>query len=116
MHITFSRTAFGPDVPASVTPEELARLVSGVRQVCVARETNPEKAEIARRTGALKDIFGRSLALREDMTAGIRIEEHHLVLKKPAGGIPWSSRGEVVGRTLARDKSARRLLQPEDLE
>lgn len=31
VHVTWDRTMFGPDVPASVTFEELKRLVSGVR-------------------------------------------------------------------------------------
>src|SRR5262249_17496397 len=31
VHLTLSREAFGPDVPASVTPEELHRLVEGIR-------------------------------------------------------------------------------------
>lgn len=114
VHITFSRNAFGPDVPASVTPDDLARLVTGVRQICLAREANPDKSTIAEQTGGLRDIFGRSLALGEDLDAGTRIEAHHLALKKPAGGIPWSSRGDVIGRTLIRDKSAKRLLTLED--
>ena len=67
------------------------------------------------KTGGLKEIFGRSLALREDQPAGTRIEPHHLALKKPAGGIPSADRDQVVGRVLVRDTSARRLLRTDDL-
>ena len=116
LHITFSRCAFGPDVPASVTPDDLARLVAGIRQIETARQANPDKDAIAERTGGLKEIFGRSLALREDLPAGTRIEQRHLALKKPAGGLSWDARHDVVGKVLTQDKSARRLLHTEDFE
>lgn len=116
LHITFSRSAFGPDVPASVTPEDLARLVSGIRQIETARNANPKKDAIAERTGDLKNIFGRSLALCRDLPAGTRIEAEHLALKKPAGGISWHQRDDIIGRVLARDTSASRLLRTEDLD
>ena len=114
LHITFNRSSFGPDVPASVSVEDLARLVNGVRQIETARRANPDKATVARQTGDLKNIFGRSLALRDDLPEGSVITEDQLVLKKPAGGIQWSERHSVIGRTLVRAKSARRLLSTED--
>ncbi len=116
LHITFDRAAFGPDVPASITTADLPRLVDGVRAICAAQAAGNDKAAIAEQTGGLKSIFGRSLALRHDLPGGTVLTAADLALKKPAGGISWEERDALVGRTLKRDVSARRLLRQDDLD
>ena len=115
LHITFSHQAFGPDVPASVTPDQLAQLVEGIRQINDAQRANPSKQTIADSTANLRNIFGRSLALREELPAGTEVELHHLVLKKPAGGFTYEEIGKVVGRSLKENKGVDRILREEDL-
>jgi N-acetylneuraminate synthase len=115
LHITFDHAAFGPDTPASITTRDLPRLVAGVRAISKAQSAGNDKAAIAAQTGELRDIFGRSLALKQDLPAGHVLSAADLALKKPAGGIPWERRDEVIGRTLERDASSRRLLREEDL-
>ena len=116
LHITFSRQSFGPDVPASVTPEDLTRLVDGIRQINTAQRASPSKSDIAAETGGLKKIFGRSLALIEDLPTGTVIERKHLTLKKPAGGLPYNAIDSLCGQSLSRDKRAIELLLPEDFK
>lgn len=116
VHVTFDRRSFGPDVPASLTIDRFADLVNGVRQVSRSLEASPGKDALAESTAGLKDIFGRSLALERDLAGGTVISSGDVTLKKPAGGIPWARVGDVVGRTLRRDKPANRLLTWEDFD
>ncbi len=116
VHVTFSRQAFGPDVPASVTMEEFAEMVRGIRMINTARANTTPKNEAAEQAAPLKTIFGRSWALKEDLPAGAVIGVEDLTLKKPANGIPYTEKDAILGRRLARDKSADRLLRWEDFE
>lgn len=57
VHVTLSREAFGPDVPASITTDELRRLVDGVRFVESMREHPVDKDAAARGMGAMRELF-----------------------------------------------------------
>lgn len=115
VHVTFSKTMFGPDVPASLTFEEL-------KQVCEFRDKvqffdqNPvDKDAMSTELKALKALFGKSLALKENQKAGTTITRDILTFKKPADGIPAKDIESVVGKTLVRDVYSNRLLKQEDL-
>ena len=115
VHLTLSRRAFGPDVVASLTVEEMAELVRGVRYV-EAMRANPlnkvaQKAEMA----SMRAIFMKSLMLTRDMKAGEEIAKNVLVARKPGGGIPASDYERVLGRRLARDVKALTPLQEDDI-
>lgn len=115
VHLTLSRQAFGPDVPASVTPDELALLASGVSQIRTDLAAGADKDRFAERVADLRATFGRSWALAADLTAGTTIDRDHLVLKKPGTGIQPSEIDRILGHTLVRDVSAEHLLTWEDL-
>lgn len=115
LHLTLDRRMFGPDVPASLD-------VEGMRQVVQARDAietldrNPvDKDRLAAEFSEMRRIFGRSLALRRNMTAGAELAREDLSFKKPGTGIPASEINKVIGRRLTRDVSADRLLQWVDL-
>ncbi len=115
VHLTLSRRAFGPDVVASLTVEEMTELVRGVRFV-EAMRANPldktaQKAEMA----AMRAIFMKSLMLARDMKAGEEITKDVLVVRKPGGGIPASEYERVLGRHLRRDVPALTPLQEDDI-
>lgn len=116
VHVTFSRSMFGPDVSASITFEELAQLVQGVKLIRRAIDAPVDKDVIANGKKDLRSIFGRSWSLREDLTAGTRLLREHLTLKKPGIGIPYDQVGVILGKKLRTDKSTLYLLTGEDLE
>ena len=79
--------------------------------------SNPvDKDEAASASSNVASPFGRSVALREDATAGTVLSEDLLIGKKPAGGIPMERASELVGRKLACDVPATRLLRDSDLQ
>lgn len=115
VHVTLSRQMFGPDVSASVTIEELARLVEGAKAIRQALAHPVDKMQIGEELSGMRRIFGRSLALIEDLPEGSILQAHHLTLKKPGTGIPAGDTEKVLGRRLRHDKSRWHLLSWDDL-
>jgi N-acetylneuraminate synthase len=116
VHLTLTRRAFGPDVPVSLTVEELA-LLAGARDAVHAMDSHPvDKDAAAERLAGMRTLFGRSLAPREALAAGTVITAAMLVPKKPATGIPVDALLQIVGRRVTRPVPADRLLCWEDLD
>lgn len=115
VHMTFSRTMFGPDAPVSLEPGELRTLVDGVRFLERARAAPVDKDDVAAELGEMRNLFGKSLVAATALPAGTVLTDAHLTAKKPATGIPASERGAVVGRTLRADVPAGHVLADDDL-
>ncbi len=116
VHVAFSREMFGPDVPASVTTEELARLVEGVRYIERMRSSVVEKDLIAAEMAPMRRLFTKSMVARWDLPRGAVLREEDLALKKPGTGLPAARLPEIVGRRLNRSVKADELLSEADLE
>ena len=116
VHATFDRRMFGPDVPASLTVEEIARLAGFARDVAVMDAAPVDKDAMAAERGRQKKLFGRSLAPRRDLPAGHVLCAGDLTLKKPGNGIAGSEQDRVIGRRLKQDVAMNRLLKREDFE
>ena len=116
VHVTFSRQAFGPDVPASLTLEELRQLVDGVRFIERMRANPVDKDEMASDLAPLRTLFTKSVVARVDLPAGTVLREEHLTVKKPGTGLPASRLPELLGARLGRSVPADALLIVEDLE
>lgn len=115
VHVTLSRHAFGPDVPSSVTPDELARLVEGVRWLALARAHPVDKDDVAAELAGMRALFMKSAVARRDLPAGHVLTADDLAAKKPGSGLPAERIPELVGRTLARPVAADALLADDDL-
>jgi N-acetylneuraminate synthase len=116
VHVTFSRGMFGPDVPASVTCDELRRLVEGVRFVEAMRANPVEKDALAEELAPLRGLFTKSVVARLDLSESTILREEHLAVKKPGTGIPAARLPELIGARLRRGVRADELLREEDLE
>jgi N-acetylneuraminate synthase len=115
VHVTMSRGMFGPDVPASVTIEELRQLVDGVRFVERMQNNPVDKDQISLEMAPLRAIFTKSVVARASLAAGTVLAEGHLAMKKPGTGIPAARLPEVIGRRLVRDLERDEQLRLEDL-
>jgi N-acetylneuraminate synthase len=116
VHVVFSREAFGPDVQASVTTNQLRELVEGVRFI-EAMNANPvDKDQIAEGFAELRGMFTKSVVITCDLEAGTVLQEDHLTLKKPGWGIDASRLPDLVGRRLVRPLAADSLLAEGDLD
>ena len=116
VHVTFSRYAFGPDVPASVTMDELAQLVVGVRYLERARSHPVDKDAAAEELAPMRQLFMKSVVARRPLVTGTVLARDDLAVKKPGTGIPAERLDSLLGRRLARDLAEDALLSVDDLE
>lgn len=100
VHITFSHQCFGPDVPASITTEELKQLVEGVRFIERMLANPIDKDSMSKDMSELKNIFGKSVVAAKDLPQGKILEADDLSLRKPATGIPAKEMKTLIGQKL----------------
>lgn len=115
VHVTTSRGMFGPDVPASITMEELRTLVEGIRFVERMRASPVDKDAIAREMAPLRAIFTKSLVASEPLAAGTVLTEAHLAGKKPGTGVPAERLFDFVGHVLKRSLDKDEQIRADDI-
>jgi len=105
VHVTFSRKSFGPDVPASVTFEELRILVEGVRATETMLANPVDKDAVAMEMAEMRQLFMKSIVARRDLPAGTVLRLEDLRTKKPDRGISARRMADASspgkGRTVA---------------
>jgi N-acetylneuraminate synthase len=115
-HITFDRRMFGPDAKASLTVDEFAELVRGVRFMEQALAPGLDKT-VDEGKQELRRMFGKALAVNRDMQAGEKIRFEDLESKKPAdGGLPVATMHQIIGSRLKQTKKQWDFLAPGDIE
>ena len=116
VHVTFNREMFGPDVPASVTLDELSELVEGIRFIEKMMANPVDKEMIAGEFSELRAAFTKSIVTRNNLKAGKVLKADELNKKKPGTGIPASRLPEIIGRRLKHSLTADTLIAESDLE
>ena len=116
VHVALSRDAFGPDVVASLLPDELAQLVEGVRFNETMRANPVDKTSIPDSVLNNRQIFLKSVVAACDLEEDTVLQPEHLAAKKPGTGVPAAKIPEFVGRRLARAVSRDQLLSYSDLK
>jgi len=116
IHAVFSRECFGPDVTASVSTTELTQLVQGVRFIQTAMGNPVNKDQFAEERVELRRLFGKSLVAARNLTAGHRLEQKDIAIKKPGGGMPPARSSEIVGRIISRDYAINEFFKEDDLD
>jgi N-acetylneuraminate synthase len=112
-HFTLSKRLYGPDHHASLVPEELARLVEGIRQVEAALGSGEKLRDPE--LDPVRATFEKSVVTRCRIPAGATIVSEMLTTKRPGTGIAAARLGDVIGRTAARDLAENRLVELADL-
>lgn len=112
-HFTSDRTWPGPDVPISITPDELRELVTGSRAIFEAlggtKEILPEEQPTI-------DFAYASVVTTRPIRAGERFSRDNLWVKRPGTGQILAARyEEVLGRVAARPLEANALLAWSDI-
>ncbi len=116
VHVTMHRAAFGPDVIASVTLEELAQLVNGIQTIQIMKDNPVDKDEMATDLDDLRRMFFKSVVVESDLPVGHILAEADLSTKKPGTGISAAEYRTVIGKKLTRSVSRDHLLSHSDFE
>jgi pseudaminic acid synthase len=99
-HVTLRRADGGPDAAFSLEPDELARLVTDVRDAEAALGTvryGPTPGEEGSR------VFRRSLFVVDDVAAGEPFTRDNVRAIRPGSGLAPKHLPEVLGRSATRD-------------
>jgi N-acetylneuraminate synthase len=115
VHLTLSRRMFGPDVSASVTTEELATLVEGVRFIERAVANPVQKDRLVDGFTQLRRSFMKSPVTVRPLEAGHRLTAADIALKKPGTGLPPDALPRLIGRSLVTSVPADHQLSMADV-
>lgn len=115
-HLTLSPHMFGPDVPASLTVEQFAQLVTGVRFIETAMANKIDKDRVAADFIELRSTFQKSIVAARPVPAGAKLSLDDLALKKPGTGLPSDALVDLVGRTTRQALDRNTVLSLDHLE
>lgn len=112
-HFTYDKKADGPDHMLSADPAEMRWLVEAVRSFEVMRGSGikrpADSEKITRRNNR------KSVVLNRSMTAGERLSEEDIAVKRPGYGIGPKYFERIVGRMVATDMEKDSILTWNDL-
>ena len=112
-HVTIDSTLEGPDDSVSITFDEMAKLVKGVKEIFDGLNSDKRllESEIP-----IQQWARRSLVYLRDLPAGSILSKDDIWGKRPGTGVPAKFYEQVVGKTLKIAVKKDTLLYPEDLE
>jgi len=114
VHSVFDKKMFGPDASSSLTIDEISRMVEGVRYIEKANRHPFDKSNSAG-FERLREIFGKSLSVNKDLSAGHILTFDDFETKKPYGrGIPAKDYREIIGKKLKTAKRKYDFLNNDD--
>ena len=115
VHITFDRRMFGPDVPASLEPDDFRRMVQAIRDIECIRAHPVDKDAASQNFDDMRGTFMRGLIVIAAVKAGEPIRREVLRAKKPLRGLPASRFFDVLDKPAARDIPAGAFLEAGDV-
>jgi len=116
LHVTWSKKMFGPDTPASLTLEDLKKLVNylNLQEKLITSPVN--KDEMRSEKSDLVKLFGRGIYAQNDIEIGKTLSANDLCYLKPALGISASAYKNVIGMTAASSILAGEPIHEKDLK
>ncbi|GJQ24988.1 MAG: N-acetylneuraminate synthase [Phycisphaerae bacterium] len=103
-HLTLDRSANGPDHFFSLEPDAMARYVATARAALTALgdgRVAPSESELE-----VRRLARGSLVTQRPLRAGEALAAEHLLVQRPAGGIPPDAFDSVIGRVMRVDVPA----------
>lgn len=102
-HLTYDRTADGPDHAASLEPREFAAYVRQAREALPAADYATDARKVVLECERdVREVSRQSLTAKRGLPAGHALARADLTIKRPGTGIePWRLE-EVLGRRIVR--------------
>jgi N-acetylneuraminate synthase/N,N'-diacetyllegionaminate synthase len=108
-HLTYNRSAPGPDHAASADPQQFERYVKRIRDAEVligapGKRVLPIEEDV-------RKVSRQSLVLRRSLKPGDTLRSEDLTFQRPGTGLPAAMITQAVGRRISREVTAGSLLQ-----
>lgn len=110
-HVTLDKCANGPDHKASIDIEELAELVSSIRNIETAMGVKERIFSEAQRE--ISRVARKSIVSRHDIKKGKVIDFSDICFKRPGIGFLPIETEKVIGKVAVCDIEADRVIKPE---
>ena len=107
-HLTYDRTAAGPDHAASADPQQFAHYVSLVRTADAMRGSSGKRVLDIERD--VRKVSRQSLVLARPLGEGDLVSEADVTVQRPGTGIPAAEITMAIGKRAARPLPAGTLL------
>ena len=108
-HFTLDRNMEGPDHKASLEPNELAAMVSGIRHIEKALGSGDKTPSLSERKNI--DIVRKSIVAKTEIKAGELFSEENITVKRPGTGVSPMRWLEVLGTLATRDYEIDELIE-----
>jgi N,N'-diacetyllegionaminate synthase len=112
-HLTYDRTAVGPDHAASLDPSQFAEYVRLARRAFdmlgCGKRVLPSEADV-------RSVSRQSLVATRDLPEGCVLSASDLTVKRPGTGIAPYRLASTIGRRVRHPVAADRVLREDDLE
>jgi N,N'-diacetyllegionaminate synthase len=100
-HITLNKNLPGPDHKASITPEELKRMVDGIRKITAALGKGVKKVSPSERKNI--KIARNSIVAAKKIKKGEKFTKKNLTIKRPGNGISPMKLFNVIGKNAKKN-------------
>ena len=100
-HFTLDRNMEGPDHKASLEPDELAAMVSAIRNIEQALGSGEKTASPSERKNIA--VARKSIVAKRTIKAGERLTQENLTVKRPGSGVSPMRWRDVLGTAAIRD-------------
>ena len=100
-HFTLNRNMEGPDHKASLEPDELAKMVSSIRNIERALGNGEKTPSPSEKKNIM--VARKSIVAAKDIKAGDLLTEENVTVKRPGTGISPMKWNEVLGTKATRD-------------
>jgi sialic acid synthase SpsE/sugar phosphate isomerase/epimerase len=114
-HFTLDRSMEGPDHAASLTQNEFARMVEGIREVEQALGQG-ESRQLSQGEMINRENLGKSLVAALPIVKGTVLEPQHIKVRSPGQGLSPQRYEALIGRTLQHDMGEEDFFYPSDLQ
>jgi N,N'-diacetyllegionaminate synthase len=112
-HFTLDPFMEGPDHKASLSPDDLIKMVKAIRNIENALGSSEKKISQSEQKNII--VARKSVHLARNLSAGHIIKESDLVMKRPGNGISPMKIKQIIGKSLKRPLKSDTMLQWEDL-
>ena len=100
-HFTLNRNMKGPDHKASLEPDELAKMVSSIKNIERALGNGEKTPSPSEKKNIM--VARKSIVAAKDIKAGDLLTEENVTVKRPGTGISPMKWNEVLGTKATRD-------------
>ena len=116
VHMVPHNLYFGPDTPASLTPEEITMLnqfnedLNKMNSAQISKDTYFETSE------TMRTIFRKGIYWARDIDSGHVVSGDDLIYRKPVNGYDAKDFEKIVGATLTRDVTSKEPVSSSDFQ